>query len=199
MSIAGLVLAAGGGSRFGGPKALVEFRGSTLVRRAARTLASGGCDPVFAVVGAQAPRVLRSVRPLTGCVVVNPRWQEGLATSLRAGLDALGSTDAAAAVVALVDQPLVTPALVARLIATWRDGNAVVAAAYGGAVRTPVLLDRSIWAEVMRAAHDDQGARAWLRSHPERVVAVACDDVGAPDDIDTEADLQRLVRSAQGL
>ena len=192
MTVAGVILAAGGGSRFGRPKALVQFRGATLLQRCAQTLAEAGCDPVVVVVGAEAPTIVSGARGVTGCVVVNPHWEGGVATSLRAGLAALTSDDVQAAVVALVDQPLVTPAVVQRLIAAWRAGAPAAAASYGGAVRNPVLLGRDIWSEVLSAAHDDEGARVWLRANPERVSAVACDDVGAPDDIDTRADLRRL-------
>lgn len=196
MRVAGLVLAAGGGSRFGGPKALVQFHGSSLVHRAMQTVTDGGCDMVVAVVGAQATPVLWAARGKADCVVVNPHWQEGLASSLHAGLAALRATDVQAAVVMLVDQPLVTPPLVTRLIDACRSGAPAAAATYGGVMRTPVVLDRSVWAQVLDAAHGDSGARGWLRSHPDQVAAVACDDVGAPDDIDTWADLQRLVMAA---
>lgn len=196
MRVAGLVLAAGGGSRFGGPKALVQFSGSSLVQRAMQTATEGGCDVVVAVVGAHAIPVLRAARGNADCIVINPHWQEGLSSSLHAGLAALPATDVQAALVMLVDQPLVTPALVTRLISAWRSGAPAVAATYGGVRRTPVVLDRSVWAELLAAAHGDRGARGWLRSHPDQVAAVACDDVGAPDDIDTPADLQRLVMAA---
>lgn len=197
MTVAGVVLAAGGGSRFGRPKALVEFGGSTLIRRSAATLSIAGCRPVVAVAGAQAAAVARSARGATGCVVVNPRWEEGLATSLRAGLGALTSETVEAAVVTLVDQPMVTPQLIERLVAAWSPGTAAVAASYDGIMRTPVLFDRTIWCEVSESAHGDAGARGWLRANPDRVVVVACDDVGAADDIDTPADLRRLTAAVR--
>lgn len=199
MRAAGLVLAAGGGSRFGGPKALVEFQGSTLLDRALGTVAQGGCDVVAAVVGAEAASVLRVARGSADCVVVNPQWRSGLSSSLHAGLAALQTANVDAAVVVLADQPFVTPALVSRLIRTWQGGAPAAVATYGGAMRTPVVLDRSVWDEVLAAAHGDAGARTWLRSHPEQVTAVACDDVGSSEDIDTAADLRRLSMAGRRL
>jgi CTP:molybdopterin cytidylyltransferase MocA len=71
---------------------------------------------------------------------------------------------------------------------------AAAIAVYAGEPRNPVLLRRPVWAEVAASARGDVGARAWLRAHPERVLAVACDGTGSPDDIDTPADLARLRR-----
>jgi nicotine blue oxidoreductase len=185
--VAGLLLAAGAGRRMGGPKALVELDGEPLVRRGVRLLRDGGCDPVVVVVGAAADRV----RPLCdGAQVVEaPDWSTGMAASLRAGLAAL---DAAACVVALVDQPRVTPAAVQRLRAAHTDGARAAVATYAGRARNPVLLDRSVWADVAASAQGDEGARPWLRAHPSLVVLVDCTDAGTPDDVDTPQDLAAL-------
>ena len=185
---AGLLLAAGAGRRFGGPKALVEVDGRPLVVRGVEVLRQGGCEPVVVVLGAAADRV----RPLVqdADVVVADGWDEGMGASLRAGLAALTDTPAQACVVALVDQPRVTAQAVARLAAA--DGDAAVAT-YGGAPRNPVRLARAVWPEVAALAVGDTGARAWLRAHPDRVVAVPCDDVADPVDVDTPADLSRLL------
>jgi CTP:molybdopterin cytidylyltransferase MocA len=189
---AGLVLAAGEGSRLGEPKALVRLGDQLLVERAVRLLRDGGCDPVVVVVGAAAEEV-RAQAGLDDAVVVgNPQWPEGMGSSLRAGLAALAEGPADAAVIVLVDQPFVQPEAVRRLVAAWRDGATAVVATYGGMPRNPVLLDRSVWEDAGVAAIGDQGARAWLRDHPERVTPVACDGCGTPDDIDTPEDLARV-------
>jgi CTP:molybdopterin cytidylyltransferase MocA len=191
---AGVVLAAGGGSRFGGPKALVRLDGELLVERTVRVLRAGGCGPVVVVLGAAAADV-RAAADLTGVpgvsTVDNLDWGTGMASSLRAGLAAVPA-EAPAAVVALVDQPLVTAAAVRRLGAAWRDGAVAAVAAYGGQPRNPVLLDRSVFAAVAAAATGDAGARAWLRANPESVTLVPCDGLGDPFDIDTPADLATL-------
>ena len=190
MTVAGLLLAAGAGRRMGGPKALVELGGEPLVRRGVRLLRDGGCTPVVVVVGAAAA----DVRPLCGGaeVVEAEHWATGMGASLRAGLEALSGTQATACVVALVDQPLVTPAAVARLRAAHESGALAAVAAYDGRPRNPVLLGRAAWAGVAAAALGDEGARGWLRAHPDDVTAVDCSDVGAPDDLDTPQDLSAL-------
>ena len=188
MTTAGLLLAAGSGSRFGGPKALVVFDGELLVKRGERLLRDGGCDPVLVVVGARADEVLAHVsRP-----VVAADWETGMGASLRAGLAALANTDATAVVVALADQPNVGPQSVSRLIAAHDGGAQAAVATYAGKPRNPVLLARPTWSEVAALALGDTGARPWLRTHPELVTAVPCDGTGSSEDIDTPHDLAAL-------
>ncbi|HWC34013.1 MAG TPA: nucleotidyltransferase family protein [Mycobacteriales bacterium] len=189
MKIIGVVLAAGAGRRFGGPKALVELDNELLVERAARLLREGGCAEVAVVLGASADAV-RQTATLPGArLVVAQDWEQGQAASLRAGLEAAASTDADAVVVALVDQPWVGAEAVARLIAAGQSGAEAAVATYDGQPRNPVLLARPVWAEVADAAAGDVGARAWLRANPARVVAVGCDGTGDPRDVDAPEDL----------
>ncbi|MUL40865.1 nucleotidyltransferase family protein [Streptomonospora sp. PA3] len=183
--VAGLLLAAGKGSRLGRPKALVEIAGERLVDRGARTLREGGCAPVYVVTGAV------EVETAGAAAVHNPGWQDGLGSSLRAGLAALGEeTDAV--VVALADQPLVTAAAVRRLLAAHAEGARAAAATYAGNLRNPVLLGREHWPTVHALAEGDVGARPFLRAYSHLVTTVPCDDVASPDDIDTPDDLLRL-------
>ena len=197
MTTCGLLLAAGAGRRMGGPKALVEVGGEPLLRRAVRLLRDGGCDEVVVVVGAQAADVA-ALAEGEGCrAVPSPDWEEGMGASLRAGLADLATGPHDACVVALVDQPLLGAAAVARLLAA---GGPAAVATYGGAARNPVLLAREVWPGVAAAAVGDAGARDWLRTHPDLVHRVPCDDTGSPDDVDTPADLARLrpVRTPAG-
>ena len=192
--VAGVLLAAGEGSRLGQPKALVELNGVTLAERGVALLRAGGTDPVLIVTGAAAVE-LTGVR-----TVLNPEWRTGMGSSVRAGLRALGETvepDVQAAVLALVDQPLVGAAAVRRLIDAYRAGASVAVAGYGGQPRNPVLIAREHWAEVIGAATADTGARAFLRARPELVTLVECGDTGSPDDIDTPADLARIARNVR--
>ena len=191
-SLAGVVLAAGAGRRFGGPKALVQLGGELLVERACRVLAEGGCQALVVVLGAAADEVRDQARLPAGATIVhNPDWPTGMGSSLRAGLAALPA-EAGAVVVGLVDQPLVRPEAVRRLAAAWRRGAVAAVATYRGEPRNPVLLTRPILAEVAADATGDRGARAWLRRHPAVVCSVACDDAGDPADIDTPDDLTAL-------
>jgi CTP:molybdopterin cytidylyltransferase MocA len=193
-----VLLAAGEGSRFGRPKALVELDGQTLAERGVTMLRSGGADPVLLVTGA-APVELAPERQVR--TVHNGEWRTGMGSSLCAALRALAPPDApdpapevGAVVVALADQPLVGAEAVARLIAAYRAGASVAVAAYGGQPRNPVLLAREHWPEVIAAAAGDQGARAFLRARPDLVTLVECGDTGRPDDIDTPADLDAISR-----
>ncbi|HST65311.1 MAG TPA: nucleotidyltransferase family protein [Mycobacteriales bacterium] len=181
--IAGLVLAAGGGSRYGSPKALVRLRGRLLVERAVDLLAAGGCDPVLAVLGAAADEVQAAVA--LPAVVLNPDWRTGMGSSLRAGLAAVPA-EASAVVVTLVDTPGLGPEAVRRLIAA---GGPAAQATYGGRRGHPVLLGRAVFAEVAESAVGDRGAGPWLAAHPERVRLVPCDGTGDPRDVDVPDDL----------
>ena len=192
MTVAGLVLAAGSGSRLGTPKALVELAGERLVDRAVRVLADGGCAPIVVVSGA-APFDVGGAD-----VIANPDWATGMGSSLRVGLAALADTEAAAVVVSLVDQPGIGPEVVARVIEAFESGAAVATATYGGRRRNPVLLARATWTEVARLAEGDAGARPYLAAHPAEVQPVPCDDLGSADDIDTAEDLARARREADG-
>lgn len=192
-SVAGLLLAAGGGRRLGGrPKALLRHRGELLVERGARTLRQAGCRPVYVVLGAAREEV-RARAALPDCHLVDsPHWQQGLSASLRAGLAALHRGPADAAVVLLVDQPHIGPEAVARLTAAHSGGASLAAACYGGRPGHPVLLGREHWEAVATRAREDRGARDYLRAHADEVALVECSDVATPDDIDLPADLARL-------
>jgi CTP:molybdopterin cytidylyltransferase MocA len=186
-TVAGVLLAAGEGSRFGQPKALVEVNGRTLAERGAELLRSGGADPILIVTGA-APVHLQGTQN-----VDNPDWRTGMGSSVRAALRALSDVqEVGAVVVALADQPLVGAGAVARLIAAYRAGASVAVAAYDGQPRNPVLLAREHWPEVVATATGDTGARAFLRARADLVTRVECGDIGRPDDIDTPADLARV-------
>ncbi|MFE7116923.1 NTP transferase domain-containing protein [Streptomyces sp. NPDC057654] len=195
-SVAGLLLAAGGGRRLGGrPKALLEQRGTPLVERAARELLAGGCAPVRVVLGAAAERVRArtDLAALTGHEpLVNPDWAQGMGSSLRVGLRALEDSGASAVLVMLVDQPGMGAAAVARVLAAHRAGADLAAASYDGRRGHPVLFGAERWAEVAASATGDRGARAYLRAHAEEITLVECADVAAPDDIDTPEDLTLL-------
>ncbi|GAA4870972.1 nucleotidyltransferase family protein [Saccharopolyspora cebuensis] len=189
MRVAGVVLAAGAGRRFGGPKALVELGGSLLVERAAQVLADGGCDPVLVVLGAAAAEV-RERADLGGAVLLdNPGWESGMGSSLRVALDALAGGGADAALVLPVDMPGVGPEAVRRVAARAVDREVLAAAAQAGRRSHPVLLGRAHWAGARTAAVGDAGARDYLRTR--EVALVACDDVASGHDIDTPEDLPR--------
>ncbi|MFE1254201.1 nucleotidyltransferase family protein [Streptomyces fungicidicus] len=191
--VTGLLLAAGGGRRLGGrPKALLGHRGRPLVEHAVAVLRAGGCTRVHVVLGAAADEV-RARAALPGCVLVdNPAWEQGMGTSLRAGLGSLAGTGARAALVSLVDQPGIGAEAVARVLGAYRSPASLVSAAYDGVRGHPVLFGSAHWAGIAATATGDRGARAYLREHAEELVLVECGDVAEAYDIDTEADLTHL-------
>jgi CTP:molybdopterin cytidylyltransferase MocA len=180
--VAGLVLAAGAGRRYGMPKALVRHQGRLFVERAVQVLEAAGCVPVLAVLGAAADQVRAELPGLNA--VDNPDWASGMGSSLRVGLDAL--PDAEAVVVLPVDTPGVTAAAVRRIV-EYAAPEALLRAGYHGEPGHPVLIGREHWAGVRELATGDAGAREYLRLHRPRIVA--CEDISDGRDVDRPADL----------
>ena len=190
MEMAGLVLAAGAGRRFGMPKALVVHEGRLLVQRAVGTLRAAGCSRTLVVLGAEAERVRAAAPGLTD-VVINPDWSAGMGSSLRVGLAVLAGTTAGSAVgavVLLVDMPGVTAEAVRRVIAR-ADAGALVMGGYDGRRGHPVVLGRDHWAGVAAAARGDRGARDYLHAHADQLRVVPVGDVADDRDIDVPSDL----------
>lgn len=191
----GVLLAAGAGTRLGrGPKALLPFRGRTLVEVLADTLFDGGCREVVVVLGAEADHVRRSTDLGTYTVVENQNWAKGMAGSFRAGIDA--ATPGNSIMVALVDQPGLTPTAVSRLLGSHRPGR-VTAAAYPDEHghlkrRHPVIIDVGLRSEAAAAANGDTGARSFLKAHPGLVDLVDCSDLCSGEDLDTKDQLHLL-------
>jgi nicotine blue oxidoreductase len=207
-AVAGLLLAAGAGRRFGGPKALAEIDGEPLVRRAVRTLQKAGCTPIRVVIGAAAAEV-RALLPDPATAVLAQDWETGMGASLRAGLAALtqlpapaaGPSDTGdpvsgsapgpggpvAALVHLVDLPWVGADILAR-VAAEATSTTVARAAYHGTPGHPVLLGRRWWAEIAGSAQGDRGARDWLAARRD-LALIECGDLGDGRDVDRRADL----------
>jgi CTP:molybdopterin cytidylyltransferase MocA len=181
-AVAAVVLAAGGGRRYGMPKALVEYEGSLLVERAVDTAAQV-CDPVLVVLGAQAVEVWRTARLENAVVLANKDWESGMASSLRTGLDGLRSWPGRidAALLLLVDMPGMTAAALHE-VAGHAAPDALAVATYDGVRAHPVLLGREHWAGVAQTATGDEGARRYLAAHD--VIDVDCTGLADPADLD---------------
>jgi len=180
VTVAAVVLAAGGGARFAAPghKLLAEIDGMAIVERAVAAAVAAGLDQVYVVSGAV------ELPTLDGVIVVhNPRWAEGQATSLQAGLAAAAGHDAV--VVGLGDQPGIV-AEAWRLVATC-TATPIAVATYGGERANPVRLAAEVWP--LLPTTGDEGARPLLRGRPELVTEVPCP--GSGDDVDTLEDLER--------
>ncbi|MDE0121877.1 MAG: nucleotidyltransferase family protein [bacterium] len=191
--IANLVLAAGGSSRLGRPKQLEPWgEGTTLLGKVLENALAMGSEETWVVLGAAHDEILART-DFSGCrVVINHEWEEGLAGSLRAGLDALErGSRVSGALVLLGDQPGVNPETVARLRQAYRPGvTPAVVPRYRYVVSNPVLVDRVLWRRLMML-EGDRGAMQLLKAHPEWVTEVWFADLH-PEDVDDQQDVERL-------
>ena len=197
LPVHGLVLAAGSGTRMGRDggapatnKLLLDIAGEPLVSHVVQAGVEGGCHHVYVVYADET--VKEAVAGSATCVF-NPEAASGMASSLRVGLEAM-PPDAAGALVMLGDQPLVGSRTVRMLLNAWRrEGTRpALAASYATRAdwRPPVLLDRSLWPELMKLK-GDQGARQLLDKRPELLDTVVAG--GRPDDVDTPEDYANIV------
>ena len=186
MTLQGILLAAGAGTRMGQPKALVRDEGGELwLVRGVRALREGGCDHVTVVLGAAADEASPLLGDLGVAVVVAEDWAEGMSASLRAGLASVADGDASAAVVSLVDLPDVSADVVRRVTDLGTDHGTLARASYAGEPGHPVLIGRDHWHGVLETATGDRGARDYLATH--MVFLVECGDLATGRDRDTPA------------
>ena len=189
--IAGLVLAAGAGKRFGATKQLADLDGSPLLEHGLVAMSQAGLDRLIVVLGSRADDVLAGVDLHGAEPLVCERWGEGQAASLACGLSSLEescSEDLEAVVVALGDQPGLAPGAVHRVLAA-RGDKPAVRATYGGEPGHPVVLEHALFVK-LRDATGDAGARGVLRRAGS--TEVPCDDLGGGADVDTPAELAAL-------
>lgn len=180
---AGVVLAAGEGSRFAGPvhKLRTEFRGRPLVRWAVDAALQAPLAAVYVVLGAED---LSDLLPPEVTIVMNHDWDRGQAWSLQAGVRTAEMDGHSAVVVGVADQPFAGAEAWRRVA---EAPGSIVTAVYGAHRRPPVKLDAAVWP--LLPLDGDEGARQLMRRHPEMVREVTCP--GDPADIDTFEDLRR--------
>ena len=190
--IAAVLLAAGGSSRLGRSKQLVRYRGRTLLRRAAEAALDGGCDRVIVVLGADAERLREELDGLSVTPLLNERWSEGMAGSIRVGVEEVlrGDEPAEGVLLLLCDQPHLSAVVVGRVLAAF-DGrpDRCVACEYDQTVGPPTLFGRD-WHNALLRLEGDHGAKRLLRDAGEALVRVPWPD-GAVD-IDRSADVDCL-------
>jgi molybdenum cofactor cytidylyltransferase len=186
--VAGVVLAAGLSSRMGRNKLLLEIAGETLLRRAVRTALDASLDPVLVVLGHEEERARAELRDLRCTPVRNPDYSQGMNTSLRAGISALGG-GASGAVVLLGDMPFVTPQMVRAIVERWRSSGAPLAVSvYDGVIAPPILYGAPLFAE-LRALQGDGCGKRVVKEHRAEAIelswpASALADVDVPDDVE---------------
>jgi len=194
-----ILLAAGGSSRLGHPKQLLPYQGRTLLRHAAETAFASRCRPVVVVLGAQAARLRAEMAGLEVLIAENPDWEQGMGSSIRAGLGSLEASapGLAGVVLMLCDQPLITAGALDALVQSHLDTNApLVASEYGGTRGVPAFFSRALFPD-LRALKGEQGAKAVLAAHAPEAVALPLP--AGIWDVDTESDYERLQATKPGV
>jgi molybdenum cofactor cytidylyltransferase len=191
---AAIVLAAGSSSRLGSPKQLVDVGGRPMLESIVASVSEWPVEVVVVVLGSGADEVLEAVDFGDALVAVNDGWEEGIASSIRVGLDVLTRDPAWERVfVVLGDQPSIPDEVPVRLLeAMEASGRPAAAPVYRYDRGNPVLFDRGLWPRLM-TLEGDAGASALLRTHPEWVEEVRFDQL-PPRDIDTASDVADLHR-----
>jgi molybdenum cofactor cytidylyltransferase len=187
MSIAAIILAAGASRRLGRPKQLLMHGGETLLGRAIRLAHEAGAGPVYAVLGAHSERISASIVSNGATIVVNDGWEQGIASSIHAGLRAL-DTKALGVLILSCDQPRLTAehlrTLIEALVA--QSVPAIVASIYAGAHGVPAVFPRATFGDLL-ALKGDRGARALMNHPPCPLIAVPFPggetDIDEPDDL----------------
>jgi len=193
MNIYGLLLAAGQSARMGQPKQLLSWRGQPLVAHVAKEALTVPLAGLVVVVGAAEDAVRSALRDLPVTIVPNPDFAAGLSTSLATGLRSLPAT-ADAALILLVDQPLVTARLIRQLINAYQSRPDVLAVIprYHGQRGNPVIIAAPLFCELCQLS-GDHGARIVLDRYADQIVWLDVDDPAVVTDVDTPAAWQALV------
>lgn len=192
-SVAAIVLAAGASRRLGQPKQLVMFDGETLLGRTIRLASESGAAPVIVVLGANHERISRAVTMDNVTPVINDHWEQGISSSIHAGLTALTAADSNVngAMILACDQPRLTSDHLRALLEAFANqpSPCIVSSSYLGVLGIPAIFSRAIFSELF-ALRGDKGARSLLLNPPCPLIAVPFS--GGELDIDSPEDLAEL-------
>ena len=189
-----MLLAAGQSSRMGRPKQLLPYKGQPMVLHAVQSALGSKLGPVLVVLGANASLLQPMLQPLPVHTLVNEQWQQGMASSIKAGLQLMLQQwpRATHLLIMLADQPFVTAHTLQQLAQLQQQTSKPAAAcAYAQAWGTPAIFDSTFWPALL-TLQGDTGARKLLAKHPEQV-AILPFEKGTVD-IDTWDDYQNLSR-----
>jgi len=185
--VGGLLLAAGGSTRFGSPKQLARFHGKTLLRNAVEAITGAGCSSVVVVLGANAEESAKELEGLDVCSVINENWQTGMSSSIQVGLSELMNHEPAldAVLITLMDQPLITAEHLVGFVERFNDERpSIIASAYNEVTGVPALFSSELFDELDKLG-GEKGARELIRNRAG-VMTVALEE--AAIDIDTPKD-----------
>lgn len=192
MSVASIIVAAGASSRLGRPKQLVLVDGEPLLRRAIRCAVGAGAEPVFVVLGAYRQTIQNVIDFGFATVLVNDHWEEGLASSIRTGIEAVDVGTVAEGVLLMTcDQPRVTAEHLRKMIEGFdaQAGTVLIASIYAGVRGTPAIFPRAMFADLL-GLRGDKGARGLLAKASLPLVEIQLE--GGDIDIDRPEDLTEL-------
>jgi molybdenum cofactor cytidylyltransferase len=185
-----VILAAGSSSRLGQPKQNLMYEGETLLQRAVNAAMASLCDVVIVVLGANEEAITPTIENKKVTIIKNPDWQEGMASSIRAGINRLKQNEQNfdSVILMLCDQPFVDAGLLDQLIQN-KQAKGIVACAYNETIGPPVLFDRKYFDEML-LLKGQEGAKKLILKYPDDVETVPF-PLGAVD-IDTMEDYERL-------
>ena len=192
--VSAIVLAAGMSKRMGTLKQLVKIGNRTLLETTLEALSASAVHEIILVLGYRADDILKSTTlPSKATVVRNENYEQGMSTSIRAGIPSV-SSDTNAEMIVLADQPYIKAAILNSIIEEYDRSNAkIVLPVYKGFRGNPVLIDRSLFPEMMQIT-GDIGCRSLFGLHADQVNKLNVDDIGILIDIDSPADLEKLSR-----
>ena len=185
-----VVLAAGASTRLGKPKQLLPYQGKSLLQHVVDAAVNSKANPVIVVLGANADLVSTEIDKIKVHVIENSEWEEGMASSIRTGLNTLLKISPVvdAVIFMVCDQPFVSAVVLDDLITTYlKTGKPIVTCNYGEAIGSPTLFHKSLFAELMQLK-GDAGARKIIQTHNDEVATVLF--VKGNIDIDTKEDYE---------
>jgi len=189
-NIALVLLAAGGSTRMGSPKQLLAYQGRPLVRHAAETAIASGCHPVLVVLGSQADEIRAALDGLDVVIVENTDWEQGMGTSIRAGISGAEIMGCDGAILALADQPLITAEILKRLVDEHEEtGRPIIASEYSNTVGVPAFFSREYFPK-LTALLPSEGCKAVILANLERSIRIECPE--AETDLETPSDYRAV-------
>ena len=190
--VAAVIIAAGSSSRLGQPKQLLTLDGEMLLQRTVRIAHEAGAAPLLVVLGAHREEIEARVDFSGTSIVLNRDWEEGMASSIRAGVEALeqDATEAEGVLLMVCDQPRLTAEHLSRMLERFREtGTIAVASVYEGKRGIPAIFPRQAFSELL-ALRGDKGARGLLSDPHRKVLEIALE--GGEVDIDRPEDISHL-------